>query len=654
METLLEKRQLQSQNTTIGIRLRLAINFSILAILAMGVIVTVLYLNFRQQVRNDLSTRLRNIAAVAALQQNGDEFAQIDSPDHPLYEKFRQQNLKIRQSDPEIGYVFTLRKDENGVYFVVDAGEPGEVNIAPYGESYAQPSEFLLENFDTMTQAISNPEIVTDEYGSFLDAYAPIFDSKGQRVGVLGIDMDANEVTQKENRFVLISMVTFILTSLAAALTGWLLGNNLSRPITELTKNANRIAAGDLNQRVAVNTNIAEIKELALDFNIMTNSMRDMVRALESRVVERTASLSQRTDELENASRKNERRATQLRAVAQVARAISSVQNMDDLLPSIAAVVGREFKIYHVGIFLLDEQNEYAALTASNSEGGQRMLKHGHKLKVGQVGIVGYSAATGQARIALDTGEDAIFFDNPDLPNTHSEMAIPLRVGKEVIGVLDVQSEATEAFDEEDIELLTIVADQVSIAIQNARQFQAARIAADEAEEVYRRYLRNEWRSLIREQKRLGYRYSKAGVGPLKSLSHTTETMQAIYSGKTNTTQKGTQAQMAVPIKLRGEVIGILNIASERQLEWDQDDIDICEAIAERVALALENVRLLESSQAMASRERTIGEATSRIGASVNMRSVLQTAVEELGRIIPGAEVVIQLGAENEDYGSRS
>jgi GAF domain-containing protein len=134
----------------------------------------------------------------------------------------------------------------------------------------------------------------------------------------------------------------------------------------------------------------------------------------------------------------------------------------------------------------------------------------------------------------------------------------------------------------------------------------------------------------------------------------TPEILQAIFTGKTNTTQKGTQSQMAVPIKLRGEVIGTLNITAAGQPEWDQDDIDISEAVAERVALALDNARLLESSQSQASRERTISEATSRIGASVNMRSVLQTAVEELGRILPGADIVIQLGNENEADQSRS
>ena len=228
----------------------------------------------------------------------------------------------------------------------------------------------------------------------------------------------------------------------------------------------------------------------------MTRALQDTVQSLESRVAERTADLERRTLEMENNSRETERRASQLRAVAMVARAISSIQDLQDLLPNIASVISKEFNFYHAGIFLVDDAKEFAVLVASNSEGGQRMLKRNHKLKIGEVGIVGFSAATGQARIALDTGEDAVYFDNPDLPTTRSEMALPLRVGENVIGILDVQSEQTGAFDEEDIELLSIVADQVSIAIQNARQFQAAQKAAEEAEEVYRRYIRSEWRTL--------------------------------------------------------------------------------------------------------------------------------------------------------------
>lgn len=632
-----------------SLRVLLSIGFSTLAILAVAASIAILYFNFSQRIRQDLRQRITNIANLAAMQQDGDELVRISSEDDPLFEKVRLQNLRIRQIDPEIAFVYTMRRDDRGIYFVVDAwAQPDELGIARFGERYEDPSITLLENFDTLETAIADEEIYTDIYGSFLGAYAPIRNSQGEKVGVIGVDIRADAVIDKERQFLIVALLIFSGALVILALVGWLVGSVIANPIGTLARSANRIAAGDLSHHVSVNTNAREIAELADDFNIMTRALKEVVQNLESRVEERTAALQQRSLELETNTREMERRATQLRAVAQVARAISSIQNLQDLLPNIASVISREFGFYHVGIFLLDDAHEYAVLVASNSEGGQRMLKREHKLKIGQVGIVGFSAATGQARVALDTGEDAIYFDNPDLPNTRSEMALPLRIGSEVIGILDAQSEMPGAFDEEDIDILTIVADQVSIAIQNARQFQAAQKTALEAENVYRKYIRQEWRSLIREQNRLGYRYSKAGVGPLKALVHSAEVDEAAASGMTNASKKETRSQIVVPIKLRDEVIGILNVVSDGERVWDQDEVDISEAVAERVALAVENVRLLESSQSQASRERTISAVTSRIGASVNMRNILQTAVEELGRIIPGSDVVIQLGNETE------
>jgi GAF domain-containing protein len=149
-------------------------------------------------------------------------------------------------------------------------------------------------------------------------------------------------------------------------------------------------------------------------------NLKQLQGELEQRVVQRTAEL--------------ERRAGQLQAISNVARSIASVQNMDELLPAITQLVGEKFGYYHAGIFLLDENQEYALLRASNSEGGKRMLERQHKLKLDTNSIVGYTTLRGDSRIALDVGADAVFFNNPDLPDTRSEMALPLRVGGNVIG----------------------------------------------------------------------------------------------------------------------------------------------------------------------------------------------------------------------------
>src|SRR5690606_34214496 len=132
-----------------------------------------------------------------------------------------------------------------------------------------------------------------------------------------------------------------------------------------------------------------------------------------------------------------------------------------------ASVISEKYGFYHVGVFLLDENRTYAILTAANSAGGQKMLARQHRLKVGEQGIVGSVTGSGEPRIALDVGADAVFFNNPDLPESHSEMALPLRSGGQVIGALDVQSTETGAFTHVDVQTLGLLAEQVSLAIEN-------------------------------------------------------------------------------------------------------------------------------------------------------------------------------------------
>ena len=157
----------------------------------------------------------------------------------------------------------------------------------------------------------------------------------------------------------------------------------------------------------------AEANEQA---QIETNQeLRNLQSTLEQRVQERTAELVKRGTELETANRQMQRRAAQLESLAQVAQTVRSVRDLRQLLPEIAATTSEKFGFYHVGVFLLDEANEYAVLSATNSEGGKKMMERKHRLRVGLEGIVGNVTATGEPRIAMDVGRDAIFFDNPEL-----------------------------------------------------------------------------------------------------------------------------------------------------------------------------------------------------------------------------------------------
>ena len=371
--------------------------------------------------------------------------------------------------------------------------------------------------------------------------------------------------------------------------------------------------------------------------DLLTSNKRlqELNQSLEDRVASRTAELSL-------ANQRNERRAKQFEAIAQVAHATTSNQEIITLLTGLVQLISEQFGFYHVGIFLLDENKENAVLRAANSAGGRRMLERGHKLKIGQAGIVGYVTASGNPRIALDVGADAAFFDNPDLPSTRSELALPLRSANDILGALDVQSTEANAFQQEDIDVLSTLADQVAIAIQNARSYEITQGLLKEAQKISGSYLKDSWQALQLQDESLGYLISNNSMKLLEKPLTSTHVKKAITSRQT-VKESGETPTLAVPIRLRGDVIGVMDISVPEEHEWEQDEVDIAEAIAERLSLALESAMLLKSTQRRAEIERVTADIAGKISASTQFDSILRTAAEELSRVFGGSEVVVQV-----------
>ena len=383
---------------------------------------------------------------------------------------------------------------------------------------------------------------------------------------------------------------------------------------------------------------ITRAKESEKKLHISNENLHRLNLSLEDRIADSTA-------ELVTTNRRNERRAKQFEAIAQVARVIATVQDLDTLLPRITQVISQQFGFYHVGIFMWDENREFAVLRAANSDGGQRMLKRGHKLGIGQTGIVGFVAATGAFRVALDVGADAVYFSNPDLPNTRSELALPLRVGNEVIGVLDVQSTEQNIFLEEDTEVLSTLADQVAIAIQNGHSYETTQQLLEEAQKTSGAYVRDSWRILQSREEYIGYLMSENTLKPLNRPITSTQIDKVMLSNE-SIVESGKTATLAIPIRLRDEVIGVIDIRTTEEHMWDPDEVDITRAVAERLSLALETSLLLQITQRRAQIERATSEISGKISSSTQFDSILRTAAEELSRILGGSEVLVQIQTE--------
>lgn len=371
------------------------------------------------------------------------------------------------------------------------------------------------------------------------------------------------------------------------------------------------------------------------NLRVSNKELQELNRTLEDRVTARTVDLQQ-------ANQQNVKRAKQFEAIAQVARATATNENLETLLPRLTILISEQFDFYHAGIFLLDENHENAVLRAANSEGGKRMLERGHKLQIGQTGIVGFVSAMGTPRIALDVGSDAVFFDNPDLPDTRSEMALPLRISSVIIGALDVQSTEANAFHEDDIDILSTLADQVAIAIQNARTFQAMQDLLEQAQRESGAYLQDAWRVLQSGEGNLGYRVTGSEIVTLTNPLTSAQVKKAMENKQT-VSESGKNANLAIPIRLRDEVIGVMDIRTPIEHEWDEDEVDIAEAVADRLSLALESSLLLKSTQRQAEIERITADISGKIGATTQFDSILRTAAEELSRVLGGSEVLVQI-----------
>jgi GAF domain-containing protein len=476
-----------------------------------------------------------------------------------------------------------------------------------------------------------------------------IFEGKGTHdllwVGNLGLFLLATVQNRKSLLFPIflaIAMIGVFAATGIAEISG-LLDNPYDTTAQDIYLNSSLFAAIMLaivaifHRHYSVLRIAAESKTAQINSN---QSLKEINQTLENRV-------ELRTRELSEANKQMRERATRLQIISEISQEISSniEQQLSGLLDRTVRIISERLDYYHVGIFLLDENREYAVLRAANSQGGQRMLSRRHQLKVGGTGIVGYVSQGGRTRIALDTGSDAIFFGNPDLPKTRSEMALPLKYGSQVIGVLDLQSTMPSAFKEEDANLIGTLANQIAIAINNVLVNEQSRL-----DDPYRTVKLS--RKMGSEQRRSGFSYNSDGTISTSEAVTDPVMEKVLASGEIIQVQPSKNAPpvLAVPVKFRDQVIGIIHIeATEADRKWTEDEITVVQSISDRAAFALENARLLEQTRRRAEQEETVAHITSQIGASTNFSHILQTTVEELGRTLGATRTFIQLDTSPDD-----
>ena len=500
---------------------------------------------------------------------------------------------------------------------------------------------------------------------------------------------------QSRNEMLLVALIAGVVVAAAIGV-----GRLLTSPITRLTAVAEQIIAGDLTAQARVESG-DEIGVLASTFNSMTAQLRDLITGLERQVVERTR-------QWQDANYRLQRRAIQLEAIALVGHAITSILNLDELLLEVVNLIRTRFDFYHAGIFLVDEGREWAVLRQASGEAGQRMLARKHRLAVGGQSIVGWVTGHRQPRVALDVGADAVHFKNPDLPHTRSEMALPLIVGDRLLGALDVQSMEEAAFDEEDVAILRLMADQVAVAIDNAFRFSEESAVLEATSPLYRASrgialatsLDDVLSSIVEHaagphiarctldlyadssqgqeagwlevtavwdrahdapnppgtryplsQFKLMARLRQEAAEPLVANDLYAESLDGRVDNGTLLllTQKlGLRAVLILPLVAAGRPTGLLMVTSRQSHTWTETELRTFRSLSAQVAGAVENARLFQRAQARAERERLVAEITDQIRTSPQVDSILRTAIGELGRALRASEGWIRLDVAEE------
>jgi len=377
-----------------------------------------------------------------------------------------------------------------------------------------------------------------------------------------------------------------------------MLSRSVTRPIDLMIQTFIKVESGDLTERARVLTT-DEIGELSIYFNRMISRLEELQLTLENKVVERT--------EL-------------LRVSNEVGRISTTILDPDTVINKVVDLIKISFDYYYAAIFLVDDSEQWAELKAATGTAGKNLIDQKHKLRINNTSIVGNAISTRTHQVSLDMGDAAIRFDNPLLPNTHSEIAIPLIVGVRVIGALDVQSIRESAFQPEIISTLESMANQVAIAIENARLFKEMNQALEELRQTNRQYLLSAWSDKVNSNK----------------LEYTTGSSLRQSNTDTN--------EIMVNLSIRNETIGVIRI--EREGDWTKEDHAWVETLAAQVAISLENARLIEESQQAALQDRLTASIVQKIWSNRTVENILQTTVRELGRSLDISEVKIILDVE--------
>lgn len=373
-------------------------------------------------------------------------------------------------------------------------------------------------------------------------------------------------------------------------------------------------------------------------FETSLNRETGMVRELKQQQAALEARVSDRTGELL-------RQSLQLQAAAEIAKLSAESSDLDELLTEATQLIKDRFNFYHASVFLIDETGAWAEIAASTGAAGQALLARRHKLAVGSASIVGWVTANRMPRVTPNVSEDPFYFRNPALPETQSEMAVPLMIGQRLIGALDVQSTEQDAFGEGDIRVVEAIAGDLAFAIDHARLSHEQQAQLYELEGDVQDRTRQSWSKFVRSGTTSTIHLGPSGdtgasAGAFAGLGQAARQGQTVISDD--------RREVVVPVRVRGETIATIGARKPGESEtWSEEDVALIQAVAGQAALAMETARQYAEEQRRVSELEVVNRVSQAASQLLRVESLLRMVGRQIIQVVGQTDVQVALFDED-------
>ena len=474
-------------------------------------------------------------------------------------------------------------------------------------------TSFIPPQSDGRTQGLSGDDVILSLHELVVN----------NRAFTVIAEQEFSVATAVASGFVLLTVFASGIIFVIAVIIATIVAIRLVKPINELSDVATTYTGGDFSKRVDLKTN-DEIGQLGRVFNAMAGQVQDLIANLEERVAARTADLA---------------------TSAEIASAANQIRERDELISLTVNLIRDRFDFYYVQAYLIDEAKEYAVLSDGTGYAGRRLLGRDWKLPLNGQSLVANTIKSGTVTVVQDTINDPDWLANELLPDTRSEIVVPLRIQDNIIGVLDIQHNVPDSFDESQQQLFQTLADQLGVTFENVNLLadteQRAKRLATVSEVAIEASTERDMTRMLRSASQLtrenfglyhahvylaNYESNRmelvagAGEAGLEMVAnqhrisldnHNSIVVRAVHNREPvivndimvsgnflpNPFLPDTHAELAVPMIVGERVIGVLDVQDERIARFTTEDAQVLQILAAQLAVAVDNIQILERAE---------------------------------------------------------